>query len=951
MADREGEQRSWREAVAGFKMFEGKLAQRSATGQNPTMEYKSHAAIIQDVLESPQWTNGRAGILTPGRQLVVELLRNEDSFWVSPYYTINEQQAFDIFYAFLAMRELFHSQHPEAGHARAANASAALSSGPAGSPDESAVIVREDVRRVACFVCEFDAVEAQTDRFMALLDPDEDGRITLRDFLFFFQTECDKRQLRLIERWFFVFDEPSSSRASFWMAMFIMTLIVISSLGFILATEPVFWLSEPSAPAGSSGSVDDEDMRQPPEPLPFFFYLEAACIAIFTLEYLCRLVTVWGVREELRSNCIAIPLLQAKWRTPAEERADQDPLEDIASLVLARRAQSGLPALEIDSPTPKGPKSNNFERAHLKRLRLLQKRSEEQDQGLTPKLRRTFQYVTGLMNVVDLVAIVPFYAGLVAGDGGGLAVLRVLRLARIFRIFKVGKYNEGITMLSNTIVKSLAALQLIGFFCGIGIVLFGCLIYYTEKGEWHRPYSCEGLIGEECPGGMYLRPDGLGTGKEKTPFSSIPRSFWFVIVTSTTTGFGDLSPTTDAGKVICTVIMVSSLLVLALPITIIGNNFAEEFSMLREKKELEARERDRERARQVEDMGGEVNPRVSGIFGALNRALSTSPRTSAKFASSPSSSRHNSSPGGHHASAGEGAGGSFEFIALDRPASPAEFKGVPRTGKRARQPRMASGAGSSPHSHRALGASLVERAMNDELGVAHERAVYHQRRSERLQQGLGGPFDGAASSVTPPAGRGVVTSAKYLFNARASALTWVGVDLIENQAGKPDWHGGVLSVSEAGEEAGEEAGSQKPEEGLPRALTPLLDAAQRLLDLAIQLHQADKFAAAQAIGVAREVQGLVREVLRSATTAKNKAAVSEPMDPASPTAVPPTGLPSVGEATDKFMEACSVWLSRFDAPPMRGRDGGKSRRQVLDYLDERKLRMSVMGFAVEAAEF
>ena len=69
-------------------------------------------------------------------------------------------------------------------------------------------------------------------------------------------------------------------------------------------------------------------------------------------------------------------------------------------------------------------------------------------------LRRTFNYLTTTMNLIDFVAIVPFYIDLaMKGSGGQLAVLRILRLARVFRIFKVGKYNDGINLLANVMLQ------------------------------------------------------------------------------------------------------------------------------------------------------------------------------------------------------------------------------------------------------------------------------------------------------------------------------------------------------------------------------------------------------------------------------------------------------------------------------------------------------------------
>lgn len=61
---------------------------------------------------------------------------------------------------------------------------------------------------------------------------------------------------------------------------------------------------------------------------------------------------------------------------------------------------------------------------------------------------------------------------------------------------------------------------------------------------------------------------------EISPYESIPAAFWWCIVTITTTGYGDVTPTQWYGKALAMVAMLSGILVLALPITIIGANFA-----------------------------------------------------------------------------------------------------------------------------------------------------------------------------------------------------------------------------------------------------------------------------------------------------------------------------------------------------------------------------------------
>jgi hypothetical protein len=119
------------------------------------------------------------------------------------------------------------------------------------------------------------------------------------------------------------------------------------------------------------------------------------------------------------------------------------------------------------------------------------------------------RFVKSTMNVIDLVAILPFYAGLFFGGVDGLSVVRVVRLVRIFRVFKFGASMRGLTVFKNTMVNSLDALLLLLFFVMLAVLLFGSVIFFSEHDEIRfdlplkdgsaRPRFCDHVSWKGCP--------------------------------------------------------------------------------------------------------------------------------------------------------------------------------------------------------------------------------------------------------------------------------------------------------------------------------------------------------------------------------------------------------------------------------------------------------------------
>merc|ERR1719265_710629 len=145
-----------------------------------------------------------------------------------------------------------------------------------------------------------------------------------------------------------------------------------------------------------------------------------------------------------------------------------------------------------------------------------------------------------------------------------LRFLRVVRLVRVFRLFKAGKYSQNMHLISQSLMRSSEALLLLGFFLGVALIMFGSCMFFVEQGVWDAAKQC------------YVRP-----GEDLcSPFESIPKTFYWGVTTMTTVGYGDALPSTDMGKLVCGISMVCGILVIALPVTMIGNQFAAAYGDL-----------------------------------------------------------------------------------------------------------------------------------------------------------------------------------------------------------------------------------------------------------------------------------------------------------------------------------------------------------------------------------
>ena len=158
-------------------------------------------------------------------------------------------------------------------------------------------------------------------------------------------------------------------------------------------------------------------------------------------------------------------------------------------------------------------------------------------------VRRPARYALSFFGIVDLAAIVPTYLSLFVTGTHSLIVVRAFRLLRVFRVFKllpfVGEANQLQRALKNSMPKITVFLGVILAL----VLLMGSLMYVVE---------------------------GADNG-----FTSIPMGMYWAIVTMTTVGYGDISPSTDFGRFLAAILMVMGYAIIAVPTGIVSSEMMQ----------------------------------------------------------------------------------------------------------------------------------------------------------------------------------------------------------------------------------------------------------------------------------------------------------------------------------------------------------------------------------------
>ncbi len=162
-------------------------------------------------------------------------------------------------------------------------------------------------------------------------------------------------------------------------------------------------------------------------------------------------------------------------------------------------------------------------------------------------VRKAKTYLFSFYGIIDFLALLPSYLALFITGTHGLVVIRALRLLRVFRILKLNRYTSESKVLIKALRQSRAKISVFLFAVVTLVTIIGTVMYLVE---------------------------GAQNG-----FTSIPRSIYWAVVTLTTVGYGDISPTTPLGQFLASMVMIIGYAIIAVPTGIVTSELTKQNTM------------------------------------------------------------------------------------------------------------------------------------------------------------------------------------------------------------------------------------------------------------------------------------------------------------------------------------------------------------------------------------
>ncbi|HRW98725.1 MAG TPA: ion transporter [Cyclobacteriaceae bacterium] len=157
-------------------------------------------------------------------------------------------------------------------------------------------------------------------------------------------------------------------------------------------------------------------------------------------------------------------------------------------------------------------------------------------------VKKKRKYILSFYGLVDLISILPTYLSVVLTGANVLLIIRSIRLLRIFRVLKLAQFvGEGQALFA-ALKASRHKITVFLVTVITSVIIAGTLMFIIE-------------------------------GKENG-FANIPISIYWAIVTLTTVGYGDISPSTPLGQAVASLIMILGYGIIAIPTGIVTAEMA-----------------------------------------------------------------------------------------------------------------------------------------------------------------------------------------------------------------------------------------------------------------------------------------------------------------------------------------------------------------------------------------
>lgn len=155
---------------------------------------------------------------------------------------------------------------------------------------------------------------------------------------------------------------------------------------------------------------------------------------------------------------------------------------------------------------------------------------------------KPMRYIFSFYGIIDLLAILPSFVGIVFPVAHHLMIIRTTRFLRLFRILDLKAFMRESRNMTQAIRSSGVKILVFLFAVLITVVVFGTIMYMVEPAE--------------------------------AGFSSIPQSIYWAIVSLTTVGYGDITPVTPLGRALAAIVMILGYGLIAVPTGIVSSEMA-----------------------------------------------------------------------------------------------------------------------------------------------------------------------------------------------------------------------------------------------------------------------------------------------------------------------------------------------------------------------------------------